>query len=170
MIITTAGMDLTYPCYVTEYAYCKKVLNPNLPDVTNDEYMIDILELDPEDYADISKIKNERLWWKANPIRMSYEKGVEKIRGEYKIAEEQPEHMIAFLTKCLNIWVPAKENGYMDMANWHACEVKPEDLPDTKGWPVYVGFDMSARLHILAHLAVMSWINNSVNSVKPKYC
>lgn len=27
MIITTAGMDLTYPCYVTEYQYCSKVLD-----------------------------------------------------------------------------------------------------------------------------------------------
>lgn len=37
MIITTAGMDLTYPCYVTEYQYCSKVLDPNT-DVENDEY------------------------------------------------------------------------------------------------------------------------------------
>ena len=49
MIITTAGMDLTYPCYVTEYQYCSKVLDPNT-DVENDEYLIDICEMDPEDY------------------------------------------------------------------------------------------------------------------------
>ena len=146
MIITTAGMDLTYPCYVTEYAYCKKILNPALPDITNDEYLIDICELDPEDYTDISRIEDERLWWKANPIRKSFTKGVEKLRGEYKIAKEQPDHMVAFLTKCLNIWVPAKENGYMDMEKWQACEVK--ELPDTKGWPVYVGFDMSSKLDL----------------------
>ena len=150
MIITTAGMDLTYPCYVTEYTYCKKVLDPNLPDITNDEYLIDICELDPEDYADISRIDDERLWWKANPIRMSYKEGVEKIRGEYKIAKEQPEHMVAFLTKCLNIWVPAKENGYMDMAKWKACEVKPEALPNTKGFPVYVGIDASAKTDLMS--------------------
>ena len=155
MIITTAGMDLTYPCYVTEYAYCKKVLNPNLPDITNDEYLIDICELDPEDYADISHIEEERLWWKANPIRMSYKEGVEKLRGEYKIAKEQPDHMVAFLTKCLNIWVPAKENGYMDMEKWQACEVN--DLPDTKGWPVYVGFDMSSKLDLTSVAFVLPY-------------
>lgn len=155
MIITTAGMDLTYPCYVTEYTYCKKVLNPDLPDITNDEYLVDICELDPEDYADISRIEDERLWWKANPIRMSYKEGVEKIRGEYVIAKEQPEHMIAFLTKCLNIWVPAKENGYMDMAKWQACEVK--ELPDTKGWPVYVGLDMSAKIDLTSVAFVLPY-------------
>ena len=157
MIITTAGMDLTYPCYTTEYAYCKKVLNPNLPDIENDEYLIDINELDPEDYADISNIENERLWWKANPIRMSYPEGVEKIRSEYKIAKEQPEHMTAFLTKCLNIWVPAKENGYMDMAKWQACETDPADIPDTSGWPVYVGFDMSAKLDLTSVAFVLPY-------------
>lgn len=121
MIITTAGMDLTYPCYVTEYQYCSKVLDPNT-DVENDEYLIDICEMDPEDYEDIINLDNEELWVKANPIRMTYPEGIEKIRGEYKIAREQPEHMTAFLTKCLDVWVQAKENGYMDMAKWKECE------------------------------------------------
>lgn len=143
MIITTAGMDLTLPCYVTEYSYCSKVLDPNV-DVENDEYLIDICELDAEDYEDVSRLENEELWKKANPIRMSYQEGVDKIRGEYKIAKEQPEHMTAFLTKCLNVWVQATENGYMDMEKWKACEV--EGLPiDIEGRPVYVGFDMSAK-------------------------
>lgn len=143
MIITTAGMDLTYPCYVTEYQYCSKVLDPNT-DVENDEYLIDICEMDPEDYEDISNLDNEETWKKANPIRMTYPEGVDKIRGEYKIAREQPEHMTAFLTKCLDVWVQAKEGGYMDMAKWKDCELK--ELPiELYGQPVYVGFDMSAK-------------------------
>ena len=143
MIITTAGMDLTYPCYVTEYSYCSKILDPDA-DVKNEEYLVDICEMDPEDYEDISRLDDESLWEKANPIRMTYEEGKEKIRGEYKIAKEIPEHMTAFLTKCLNVWVQAKENGYMDMAKWKACEV--EEIPiDTNGMSVYVGFDMSAK-------------------------
>lgn len=143
MIITTAGMDLTYPCYVTEYAYCSKILNPD-SDVENEEYLVDICEMDPEDYEDISRLDDESLWEKANPIRMTYEEGKEKIRGEYKIAKEIPEHMTAFLTKCLNVWVQAKEKGYMDMAKWKVCEV--EEFPiETHGMSVYVGFDMSAK-------------------------
>ncbi len=146
MIITTAGKDLTYPCYVQEYTYCSKILDPNV-DVWNDEYFIDIYELDEADYKEITKIADERLWFKANPIRMTYKEGQEKIRGEYKIAKEIPEKMTAFLTKCLNIWVQAKENGYMDMAKWKRCEV--EQLPiDTTGMSVYVGFDMSAKIDL----------------------
>ncbi len=143
MIITTAGMDLTYPCYVTEYTYCSKILDPD-SDVENEEYLVDICEMDPEDYEDISRLDDESLWEKANPIRMTYEEGKEKIRGEYKIAKEIPEHMTAFLTKCLNVWVQAKEKGYMDMAKWKVCEV--EEFPiETHGMSVYVGFDMSAK-------------------------
>lgn len=147
MIITTAGMDLTYPCYVQEYAYCSKLLDPDVDSVSNDAYFADILELDPEDYENLDYISDERLWWKANPIRMSYENGRQKIRDAYKLAKEIPEKMTAFLTKMLNIWVQAKENGYMDMAKWKACQV--EEIPiDTRGMDVYVGFDMSAKIDL----------------------
>lgn len=147
MIITTAGMDLTYPCYVQEYQYCSKILDPNV-DVENDEYQVDICEVDPEDYKDdLSRLENEELWKKANPIRMSYENGVKKIRQAWKIAKEIPEKMTAFLTKMLNIWVQAKENGYMDMAKWKACQVDVIPI-DTHGIDVYVGFDMSAKIDL----------------------
>ena len=55
--------------------------------------------------------------------------------------------MIAFLTKVLNIWVSAVNNGYMDMKKWKACEVKEVPI-ELKGRPVYVGFDMSAKIDL----------------------
>ena len=70
MIITTAGMDLTYPCFTQEYSYCSKLLDPNV-DVFNDEYFIDICEIDEGD-----DISDERNWIKANPVRMTYEAGI----------------------------------------------------------------------------------------------
>jgi len=145
-IITTAGYNLNYPAYSVEYKYCSQVLNPGT-DIENDDYLIDICELDPEDYSDPEKLGNERLWYKANPIRMSYEDGRKKIRDAYRIAKEVPEKMSSFMTKMMNIWLQAAENGYMDMAKWKACEVK--ELPiSTKGMPVYVGFDMSAKIDL----------------------
>lgn len=157
MIITTAGMDLTYPCYVTEYTYCSKVLNPDI-NVENEEYLIDICELDREDYGNIENVGNVENWIKANPIRMTYPEGVEKIQGEYKIAKEIPEHMTSFLTKCMNIWVQAKENGYMDMAKWKTCRV--EELPvDTTGMSVYVGFDMSAKIDLTSVSFVLPFLS-----------
>lgn len=141
MIITTAGKDLSYPCYTQEYDYCSKILNPDI-DVENDEYFVDICEVDSGD--DISKIEN---WKKANPLRMSYKEGIDKIQGEYEIAKVIPEKMVAFKTKCLNMWLMARDGGYMDMSKWKACEVK--ELPiDIRGLPVYVGFDMSAKIDL----------------------
>lgn len=141
MIITTAGIDLTYPCYTQEYDYCSLILNPS-SDVENDEYFVDICEADAGD-----DISDRNVWKKANPIRMSYPEGEEKIAGEYEIARSIPEKLIAFKTKCLNTWCMAKQNGYMDMARWKACEVS--ELPiDLHGLSVYVGFDMSAKIDL----------------------
>lgn len=143
-IITTAGMDLNCPCHQQEYKYCSDILDPNLPEVTNENYLVDILELESE-YTDKTKaLEDRRLWKMANPIRMSYADGKDKIEQSYKEAIAVPEKMTAFLTKCMNVWVQAKENGYMDMAKWKACEI--EGLPfDIEGRPVYIGFDMSAK-------------------------
>ena len=142
MIITTAGMDLTYPCFTQEYQYCSSILNPNI-DVENDNYFVDICEIDKKD--DISDIRN---WKKANPLRMTYADGVKKIQGEYKIATEIPEKMITFLTKCLNKWVQSKENSYMDMSKFKKCEVKKIPWELLRGKQVYIGFDMSTKIDL----------------------
>ena len=140
-IITTAGKDLTYPCYTQEYDYCSKLLDPSV-DVHNDEYFVDICEADPGD-----DIGSEDTWKKANPIRGYFAEGLQKIKGDYEVAKQIPEKMIAFLTKVLNMWVQVKNNGYMDMAKWKACEVK--ELPiDVTGRPVYVGFDVSSKIDL----------------------
>lgn len=156
MIITTAGMDLTYPCYTQEYDYCSKVLDSNI-DVENDTYLIDIMEIDPGD-----DIGDEENWKKANPIRMSYSAGREKIRGDYEIAKVIPEKMIAFLTKMLNVWVQQKENGYMNMEKWKKCEVKKLPI-DIKGRPVYVGFDMSAKIDLTSVAFVIPYRNGKMD-------
>ena len=162
MIITTAGMDLTYPCYTQEYTYCSGILNPDV-DIWNEEYLIDICEVDPEDYKeDIKNLEDEKLWEKANPIRMSYENGRKKIRNAWNIAKSIPEKMTAFLTKMLNIWVQAKENGYMDMAKWKTCQVK--EIPiDTRGLDVYVGFDMSAKIDLTSVAFVIPFLSEEVD-------
>lgn len=143
MIITTAGVDLSYPCYTNEYTYVTNLLDPNL-DVENDEYFADICEIDKKDKNDLG---NERIWRKANPIRMSYEEGLKRIKAVYKVAVEVPEKMIAFRTKILNEWVQAKDSGYMDMDKWKMCQVK--EIPfEWRGKSVYVGFDMSSKIDL----------------------
>lgn len=140
-IITTAGMDLNAPCYVQEYTYCSDLLNPNV-DIVNDEYFVDICEADEND--DISNIQT---WQKANPIRAYYQAGIDKLSSDYEIAKSIPEKMVAFMTKCLNIWVQRKDNGYMDMARWKECEC-PVIPWEIEGRDVFVGFDISAKIDL----------------------
>lgn len=158
MIITTAGVDLNVPCYQQEYKYCSNILNP-ASDIENDNYFIDICEIDKND--DISNRKN---WLKANPLRMTYQEGIAQLESAYKIAEQVPEKMVAFKTKCLNLWVQAKEFGYMDMEKWKKCQVK--ELPYcVLNRPVYVGFDMSAKIDLTS----VSFIIPIIDEGKAKY-
>ena len=100
-----------------------------MDEVVNDSYFADIMEMDAEDFEDVSRLEDKRLWLKANPIRMTYEKGIEKISKEYEMAVQIPEKMTAFLTKCLDVWVQARENGYMDMSKWKMCRVTLRGTP-----------------------------------------
>lgn len=133
-VITTAGFDLTSPCY-TEYEYVSKIIDPDQEE-ENDEYFVLICELDPED-----DIKDESNWIKANPIVATYETGVEYLRSELQIALAVPEKMRSFLTKNMNRWVDQKENGYLALNKWKDCI---GTVPDLTGDSVYVGVDLSA--------------------------
>ncbi|MBR2175472.1 MAG: terminase large subunit [Clostridia bacterium] len=145
MIITTAGKDLNVPCYTDEYAYCSDILNPDKPDIVNDEYFVDIYEAEPG--IRLTDETYEQLVAMSNPVRASYPEGRKKIHDEYVIAKQVPSKMTSFLTKVLDVWVQAKDGGYMDMAKWNKCKVS--ELPiDIKGLPVYVGFDMSAKIDL----------------------
>lgn len=156
-IITTAGRDLTYPCYTQEYDYCSKVLDPAV-DVKNEEYFIDICEADKGD--DPGELTT---WQKANPIRAFYDEGIKKIAEDYEIAKQIPEKMISFMTKVLNIWVSATNNGYMDMTKWKACEVK--ELPiSLKSKPAYVGFDMSSKIDLTSVAFVVPYQTDRLDS------
>lgn len=145
MIITTAGMDLNVPCYQQEYQYAAGLLDPDKPDIENDEYFADIFEAEPG--MELTDETFELLAKMANPIRAYFDEGMKKLHDDYIIAKAVPEKMIAFLTKALNVWVQAKENGYMDMAKWNKCKV--QSLPiDIRNHAVYVGFDMSAKIDL----------------------
>lgn len=162
MIITTAGKNLNYPCYSQEYIYVSQLLNPDIDEVNNDRYYADICELDIEDYKELPSLSNERNWKKANPIRMTYEKGWELIKDDYKIAAAIPEKLIAFMTKCLNIWVQAADNGYMDMHKWKLCEISK--LPfDITGMPVYIGFDMSAKIDLTSVTFMIPFLSDELD-------
>lgn len=137
-VITTAGFDLSRPCFI-EYDYVSRILNPD-DDTDNDDYFAIICELDPGD-----DIKDERNWIKANPIVATYEEGIESIRSDLKTALDVPEKMRAFMTKTMNIWVDMKEGGFIPAAKWKACEI---DEFEMTGRDVYLGVDLSKKIDL----------------------
>lgn len=141
VIITTAGVDLNSPCY-KEYQYVSKILDPNLKDITNDEYFVMICELDEDD-----DIQDESNWSKANPILTSYALGIRKLRSELKAALDAPEKMTKFKTKYMNIWVNSQKNGYMNMQKWTACR-KDFTFADFEGEDCVGGLDLSTKLDL----------------------
>ncbi|PEK00299.1 terminase large subunit [Bacillus toyonensis] len=141
MIITTAGFNLSHPCYRVEYQYVSKILDPNI-DIENEEYFVMVNELDKED-----EITNPEVWEKANPILCSYEEGSSFLKGELQSALDVPEKMRNYLTKNMNRWVDMKENGYMDMQKWKVCKETVE-LSELKGLECTVGVDLSAKIDL----------------------
>lgn len=139
-IITTAGFDLTRPCY-KEYEYVSKILDPNI-DIENEEYFAIICELDKDD-----NIKDENVWIKANPVVATYEEGLNYLRGELKSALDAPEKLRNFLTKNMNKWVDMREGGYMDMAKWKKA-YKGFNFKDFKSKSCIVGIDLATKLDL----------------------
>lgn len=137
MIITTAGVNLNYPCYTQEYQYCSKLLEGV---IVNDGYFTDILEIDDGD--DIEDIRN---WWKANPIRMTYPEGRKKLLSNYEVAKEIPEKMISFLQKSLDQWqTNGGKNAYVDIADYDKCVVNKPPI-NLNNREVYIGIDGSSK-------------------------
>lgn len=139
LIITTAGFDLSRPCYTVEYKMVSKIINPAYPDIDDDEYFVLICELDEGD-----DIKDESVWPKANPIVCTYKEGWDGIRSALKAALISPEKMRDFLTKRMNKWVNMRESGYMDMQKWDKAS-REFTLEDFRGMDGILGIDLSVR-------------------------
>ena len=136
--ITTAGFDLTYPCY-SYYQYCSDILNPNSA-TENDDIFVAIYELDAKD-----NIKDENNWIKANPIVATYDVGINSLRSSMKVALDQPEELRNFLTKNMNLWVDQKEDGFISLEKWNKTVLSDDDFEEfMKGANVYFGIDLSS--------------------------
>lgn len=141
MIITTAGFNLSNPCFAVEYKYISQILDPEIA-IYNVEYFVMVNELDKED-----NIKDHNVWEKANPILCSYEEGMNFLRGELQSALDVPEKMKNFLTKNMNVWVDQKDNGYMMMDRWNSCG-QDMDLSILESLECTVGIDLSAKIDL----------------------
>jgi phage terminase large subunit-like protein len=139
-IITTAGFDITGPCF-EEYQYCKKILEG---EIVNEEYFVYIAQMDSEE-----EIQDERNWIKCNPLLARTPEGMHYLRQEYKRSIDKPSDRRKILTKNFNMWIDEKDHSYMDMEKWRACAASEENLfPDLRGRECFVGLDLSKKIDL----------------------
>lgn len=132
-VITTAGFDLTSPCFEL-YEYCKKILSGVVSDETQ---FVFICELDKDD-----DIWDEVNWPKANPLWT--EQTLDSLRTEaIKAKEMGGDELRNFLTKSLNQWVQFADRQYMNLEHWKDCE-SDKTLSDFRGMICYAGLDLSS--------------------------
>lgn len=141
LAITTAGFDLSYPCY-EHYKFCKQILSGALQ---KDTLFVYIAELDKDD--DIWLPEN---WAKANPLQLRNADGTLNREMVARVAEKaidarekQGDELKNFLTKTLNRWVEYGHDLFIDAEKWAACG-SARTLEDMHGRECYLGVDLSS--------------------------
>lgn len=131
-IISTAGVDLTSPCYTLEL-YSRQVLDGQISD---DRFFCCMWEIDKGD-----KPEDEKNWYKASP-NLGVSIRMENMRSDFSSATQQGGTELAhFLTKNLNCWLKGGVSWISpDIVDKYSESIKNEFFYDKE---VYIGYDLS---------------------------
>lgn len=143
LFITTAGFDISSPCY-SKRMLCADMLAGI---IKNDNQFAIIYTLDvDDDWTDKSVLI------KANPnLGVSiYE---ENFYRKHAAAVQDVNEQIAFQTKNCCIWLSARR-GYFNMEHWNSCEVKGLEISDMKGQPCILSFDLASKLDLTVSMPI----------------
>lgn len=141
LYITTAGFDMTNPCYQLRSTYID-ILDGKLSD---DSIFAAIYTLDDED-----DIEDEEVWIKCQP-NLDLTVTREYIRSQLNKAKNSPLLLTNFKTKLMNIWC-SNANGEWIGSNYiQQCTAK-FDLSDSmfSGYSGYLGIDLSSTSDLTA--------------------
>lgn len=140
-IITTAGSNISGPCYDKR----QEVIEMLEGIVPNDELFGWIWTIDPEDDWTDPKVLA-----KANPNM-----GI-SVREDYLISQQQQairraRFAATFKNKHLNVWTAAK-SGFYNMAKFGAdpCVDRSLTLERFKGWDCVLGLDLASKIDLTA--------------------
>jgi phage terminase large subunit-like protein len=139
LVITTAGDNISGPCYQLQFD-AQKMLEGVIDD---DQTFALIYTIDQgDDWKDIDVIK------KANP---NYGVSVDDdfLLARLNDAKNNARKQSIFQTKHLNVWVGSRE-AYFNVDRWHQCADSALDLEDFKGRDCYLGLDLASRVDIAA--------------------
>ncbi|UUW39200.1 terminase large subunit [Vibrio phage Artemius] len=122
-VITTAGFILDGLC-TDLYKNGESVLDPDKPEITQDNYFYAIYEIDKGD--DWSDPKN---WYKSNPSLVYGRPSMKMLRDAYTEASMSTEEKANFLTKHCNLFVNGSDK-WLDMDLVRACEKSKEYIKE----------------------------------------
>jgi phage terminase large subunit-like protein len=138
-VISTAGVDLSSPCY-DMFLNCVKVLDGELE---QEDTFIMIFGIDPE-----MKYEDYESWKTANP-NLGISINEDYLYGKYQDAMKDVSQRSILLTKHLNLWQASGVTAF-DMIKFKANarpEMKLEDFKDKK---CVVSLDLASKIDILA--------------------
>jgi len=177
-IITTAGMNLSSPCYVQEYSFITKLLDENNP-IQDDTYLAIVAEVDINNSTEMITMENGRQIptgepidvigskesiLKANPVSGNSESFIKNILQETLDAKNIPDMYRTVMTKSYNVWMMNRPMGYMDMNRWKNCKVTTNQLTKIikeHGDKCFIGFDLSAKLDLTSVSFIWPYLNNN---------
>jgi phage terminase large subunit-like protein len=148
VVITTAGVDTSGPCY-DKHIEAEKILNGTLE---NDDTFAVMFAADPdEDWQDFN------VWKRANP---NYGVSVfeDYLRGQHRDALQSPSQQNINRTKHLNQWMSAGA-AWMNMATWEECKDESLELSQFVGKRCWLGADLASKIDIasLAYIFEAPW-------------
>lgn len=141
LYITTAGFDMTNPCYQLRSTYID-ILDGKLSD---DSIFAAIYTLDDGD-----DIEDEEVWVKCQPnLDLTVTK--EYIKSQLNKAKNSPLLLTNFKTKLMNIWCANSNGEWIDSNYIQQCTAKI-DLSDSmfNGCSAYLGIDLSSTSDLTA--------------------
>jgi len=139
LIITTAGVDISSPCYDKRDQICN-ILGGTIEHENNETFGI-IYTIDKDDdWTDFE------VWKKANPnIGVSvYE---DFLRSRLKQAIQRTSKQNIIRCKHLNQWMNAG-SAFFNMFDWDKCEDKSLNLEDFRGEKCWVGIDLASKVDV----------------------
>lgn len=136
LVITTAGEDLSSPCY-NDFKTCQQVLSGSISDP---EHFALIYTIDESDAWD-----DEKTLIKANPnFGVSVKK--EFLLSRLNEARTNARHQGRYKTKHLNMWVTALDS-FFNLEAWRKADADVS-LEDFDGECVYIGMDLASKVDL----------------------
>lgn len=133
-IITTAGFDMTKPCYKLR-EYCSEVLHGIKDD---DSLFAAIYELDEgDDWQD------EKNWIKSNPC-LGVTVTKKYLTEQVNKAKNNPSDEVGVKTKNLNVWCSSAQNWIPDQYLFASFKTRFDADSFPEDTQVYVGVDLSS--------------------------